>query len=146
MKKPQRSLLYLYLARLGLTSIGLLIVFILLYPLLYVIISSLIRGQVIATGLSDATRYGLSLQHYLRTIRDSRFISATITSVTVAVATIIFSVLVITPAAYVFSRFRFSTFLICLPKKIMRINTRIKIYYIININTIYFFLCFIVIY
>jgi arabinogalactan oligomer/maltooligosaccharide transport system permease protein len=103
----RRTLVKLYLVRIGMTSVGLLLLFILLYPLLYVIVSSLIRGQVIASGLSDLARYGLTLDHYISTITDPHFISATITSIVVAALTIVFSVLVITPAAYAFSRFGF---------------------------------------
>jgi arabinogalactan oligomer/maltooligosaccharide transport system permease protein len=102
-----RSAMLYYISVLSLTVAGVLIVFILLYPLLYVIVSSLIRGQVIATGLEDIRKYGFSLQHYTDVIKDKSFISATITSIIVSISSILFSVIVITPAAYAFSRFKF---------------------------------------
>ena len=106
-REESHYMVRLYLGKLVVTTIGILVVFIFLYPVLYVVVSSLIRGQIIASGLGDLARYGLSLEHYLSTLRDPRFVAATITSIVVALASIIFSVLVITPAAYAFSRFNF---------------------------------------
>lgn len=93
--------------KLTLSVVGALIIFIMLYPLLYVIVSSLVSGQVLITGLSDLSRYKLSLEHYVDAISDPKFVSATITSVVVALGSILVSILVITPAAYAFSRFDF---------------------------------------
>ncbi len=95
------------LARLVLTVVGLLIVFIMLYPLLYVVVSSLVAGQVLVTGLGDLAKYRLSLEHYVDAVSDPRFVSAAVTSIVVALGNILVSILVITPAAYAFSRFSF---------------------------------------
>ncbi len=95
------------LARLVLTVVGLLIVFVMLYPLLYVVVSSFVAGQVLVTGLGDLAKYRLSLEHYVDAVSDPRFVSAALTSVVVALGNILVSILVITPAAYAFSRFSF---------------------------------------
>ncbi len=95
------------LVRLVLTVVGLLIVFVMLYPLLYVVVSSFVAGQVLVTGLGDLAKYRLSLEHYVDAVSDPRFVSAALTSVVVALGNILVSILVITPAAYAFSRFSF---------------------------------------
>ncbi len=96
-----------YLGRIVLTVLGALIVFILLYPVLYIVLSSLVRGQVLITSIEDVWSFGMSLEHYVNAVSDPEFFSSTLTSVTVAVANILLAVLVITPAAYAFSRFGF---------------------------------------
>ncbi len=98
---------FYYLAKIVVTVIGLLIVFIFLYPLLYAVLTSLVRGQVLVTSLGEIWKYGLSLEHYYSAVSDPTFVSSTITSLVVAVINILLSVLVITPAAYAFSRFEF---------------------------------------
>jgi arabinogalactan oligomer/maltooligosaccharide transport system permease protein len=97
----------IFLIKLSLTIIAILAVVIILYPLLYVVLSSLLVGQALPTSLGDISSRGLSLQHYLFTISDPTFISSTITSIIVAIINIIISVFVIVPAAYAFSRFEF---------------------------------------
>ncbi|MEZ0289890.1 MAG: ABC transporter permease subunit [Sulfolobales archaeon] len=87
--------------------IALLVIAVLIYPIAYVVIASLLRGQVIPTSLEDIERYGLSLEHYMKAVSDPDFIRATTTSVIVALLNIVFSILVIVPAAYAFSRFDF---------------------------------------
>ena len=96
-----------YGIRIILTVIGILIVFMLVYPILFAILTSLVRGQIIITELQDIFKYGLTLDHYLSVITDEAFIRALTTSITVSILTIIMAVLVITPAAYGFSRFKF---------------------------------------
>jgi len=96
-----------YGIRIILTVIGILIVFMLVYPVLFAILTSLVRGQIIITELQDIFKYGLTLDHYLSVITDETFIRALTTSITVSILTIIIAVLVITPAAYGFSRFKF---------------------------------------
>ncbi|MET1159897.1 MAG: ABC transporter permease subunit [Thermoprotei archaeon] len=104
---PLTTRIWYYLVRIFLTVIGLLIVFIMLYPLLYAILTSFVKGQVIVTNLSEISKYGVSLEHYLTAVSDPTFVSSTITSLVVAVINILLAVLVITPAAYAFSRFEF---------------------------------------
>ncbi len=100
-------LLVYYGVRIILTVIGLLIVSMMLYPVAFAVLTSLIRGQVIITRFEDLQKYGLTLDHYLSVVTDEEFRSALITSIIVSILTIIVAVLVITPAAYAFSRFRF---------------------------------------
>ena len=95
------------LGKIVVTVVGLTIVFMLLYPVLYVIFSSIVVGQSIITSWSDIVRRGFSLSHYFAAISDPKFISASLTSILVAVLNIAISVAVITPAAYAFSRFEF---------------------------------------
>ena len=103
----KRFSLALYLGKIIVTTLALLVIMILVYPIAYVIIASLLRGQVIPSSVSDIERYGLSLEHYTRALSDPDFISATLTSILVALLNIVLSVLVIVPAAYAFSRFEF---------------------------------------
>jgi arabinogalactan oligomer/maltooligosaccharide transport system permease protein len=98
---------YRFVASIVLTTFGALIVFILLYPVLFALLSSLVRGQMIVTDISQIAKAGLSLEHYVKAISDPRFINDTILSLLVALINIIFALVVITPAAYAFSRFRF---------------------------------------
>lgn len=90
-----------------LTVLGVLIVFALLYPVIFVVLTSLIKGQVIVTSFEDIRRFGLSLEHYYNAFAEEGFVKAFTTSVLVAFLSILVSVLVITPAAYAFSRFKF---------------------------------------
>jgi arabinogalactan oligomer/maltooligosaccharide transport system permease protein len=90
-----------------LTVVAVLIVSILIYPVVFVILTSIIKGQVIITSLDDLTRHGLSLEHYVNAISDPDFISSMMISLLVSILTIIIAVIVITPAAYAFSRFKF---------------------------------------
>ncbi|MEM2253923.1 MAG: sugar ABC transporter permease, partial [Desulfurococcaceae archaeon] len=89
------------------TVLGVLIVFALLYPVLFVVITSILRGNVIARGIEDIYKYGLSIEHYVTAITDQAFYSSLQVSILVSALTIITSLLVITPAAYGFSRFKF---------------------------------------
>ena len=95
------------LGNIAVTVIGLTIVFIMLYPLLYVIFSSIVVGQSIITSWGNIVGRGFTLSHYLATISDPKYIAATLTSILVAVLNILIAVGVITPAAYAFSRFEF---------------------------------------
>jgi len=88
------------------TVAAILIVAALLYPAGYVILTSILVGQTLTVTL-EAIRMGLTLERYVETIRDPSFVMGVLTSLTVAFLHILFSVLVITPAAYAFSRFRF---------------------------------------
>ncbi|MEM0283287.1 MAG: ABC transporter permease subunit [Sulfolobales archaeon] len=96
-----------YIGGIILTVLAILVIAILMYPIAYVVIASLLRGQVIPSSFEDIERYGLSLEHYINAISDPNFIAATITSIIVALLNIIFSIFVIVPAAYAFSRFEF---------------------------------------
>ncbi len=106
-KQTFKAILKHYLFRIAFTVFGILIVFIMLYPLLYAVLTSLVRGQILITSITEIQRYGLSLEHYTKAISDPRFVAATFVSLLVAAINIILSVLVITPAAYAFSRFSF---------------------------------------
>ncbi|MEM1633198.1 MAG: ABC transporter permease subunit [Sulfolobales archaeon] len=96
-----------YIGGIILTVLAILVIAILMYPIAYVVIASLLRGQVIPSSFEDIERYGLSLEHYINAISDPSFIAATITSIIVALLNIILSIFVIVPAAYAFSRFEF---------------------------------------
>ncbi len=100
-------LLSRYGARILLTVFAILIVSILVYPFVFAVLTSFIKGQVIITSIDDLFRYGLTLEHYVRAVSEEGFINALFTSLLVAFTTIIIAVLVITPAAYGFSRFKF---------------------------------------
>lgn len=92
--------------RLTATVSALIIALALTYPIAYVILTSLIIGQSLAIGFSDITG-GLTIERYINTIQDEQFIRGVTTSLVTAFAHIIFSVLIITPSAYAFSRFKF---------------------------------------
>ncbi len=96
-----------YGLRILVTVIGVLITAILVYPFIFAVLTSLIQGQVIITSFEDLFKYGLTLDHYIKAVSEEGFISALITSIVVAFLTILIAVIVITPAAYGFSRFRF---------------------------------------
>ncbi len=96
-----------YGLRIFATVLGALIASALLYPVLFVAITSVLRGNVIARGFEDIYKYGLSMEHYVTAITDQAFYSSLQVSALVSILTIITSLLVITPTAYGFSRFRF---------------------------------------
>jgi len=96
-----------YMASIVLTTLSALLVFIMLYPVLFAVLSSLIRGQMLVTDPAQVLEVGLSLEHYTKAVSDPRFVSAATMSLLVAVINIVFSLTVVTPAAYAFSRFRF---------------------------------------
>lgn len=92
--------------RIFLTVLALILVFALLYPVIYVVIVSLLVGQTLIISI-DAIRMGLTVDRYLGTINDPDFVRGVTMSLVVAFLHIVFSVLLITPAAYAFSRFKF---------------------------------------
>jgi len=92
--------------KLVLTSIGLLIVFTMLYPILFIVLQSLYSKPALLTNLSEAFR-SLTLDNYIRAVSSPEFLEALKTSIIVTLSTILVSLAVITPAAYAFSRFRF---------------------------------------
>ncbi len=96
-----------FVASVLLTTLAALIVFIMLYPVLYAVLTSLVKGQTIITDPSQILAAGVSLEHYSKAISDPRFVNAAILSLLVALINIVFSLTVITPAAYAFSRFKF---------------------------------------
>ncbi|QOJ79122.1 ABC transporter permease subunit [Infirmifilum lucidum] len=96
-----------FVASILLTTLSALIVFIMLYPVLYAVLTSLVRGQIIITDPSQILATGISLEHYSKAVSDPRFVNAAILSLLVAIINIVFALSVITPAAYAFSRFKF---------------------------------------
>lgn len=96
---------YKVILKIALTSIALLITFALLTPVFFVILTSLSRVSIITydVGLLQ----NITLENYVKVISSSEFQLALINSVIVTFLTIMISVLLITPAAYAFSRFRF---------------------------------------
>lgn len=96
---------YKVILKIALTSIALLITFALLTPVFFVILTSLSRVGIITydVGLLQ----NITLENYVKVISSSEFQLALINSVIVTFLTIMISVLLITPAAYAFSRFRF---------------------------------------
>ncbi len=96
---------YKIVLKIGLTAIALLITVALLTPVFFVILTSLSRVGVITYDISMLGN--LTLENYIRVISSAEFQTALINSVIVTFLTIVISILVITPAAYAFSRFRF---------------------------------------
>ncbi len=94
-----------YGVRIVVTVIGVLIVFTLLFPILFAVLTSLVKGTIV-TSL-DISKYNLTLENYVEAVTDPEFIRATSTSIVVSILNIIVAVVVITPAAYAFSRFKF---------------------------------------
>ncbi len=90
------------------TALGFTILFVMLYPIIFIILQSLIpeRG-VILTDLAQVFNYGLTLENYMKAFQDPTFYRAFINSAIMSILSIIISVVVITPAAYAFSRFKF---------------------------------------
>ncbi|MEM1635591.1 MAG: ABC transporter permease subunit [Thermosphaera sp.] len=90
------------------TVMGFTVLFAMLYPILFIILQSITpeRG-VILTSLSQVFEYGVSLENYLKAFQDPNFYTAFVNSAVISFLTIVISVLVITPAAYSFSRFKF---------------------------------------
>ncbi|WP_440059969.1 ABC transporter permease subunit [Thermogladius sp. 4427co] len=100
--------LFKLLLKIGVTVLGVLIVSILLYPVAYAFLMSIMgREGVFLTSISQLETYGINPWRYIEVLKDPEFIKSLTTSVIVAVLTILISVIVITPAAYGFSRFRF---------------------------------------
>ncbi|MEZ0346326.1 MAG: ABC transporter permease subunit [Infirmifilum sp.] len=104
---PASSQLARFAGAIVLTTVSLLVVFILLYPVLFAVLSSIVKGQMIITDPLQVLSIGVSAEHYVKAVSDPRFISATGLSLVVALANIVFALVVITPAAYAFSRFKF---------------------------------------
>jgi arabinogalactan oligomer/maltooligosaccharide transport system permease protein len=92
--------------RISTTVVALTLTLMVLYPVMYAIVVSLLVGQTLVISL-DAIRAGLTIERYIETIRDPDFIRGVTVSLIVAFLHIVFSVLFITPAAYAFSRFKF---------------------------------------
>lgn len=89
-----------------LTVAGLLVLFAMLYPLMFIILQSLYAKPILLTNPLEAFS-ALTLNNYAGALLDPEFYAAVLTSLTISVATIILSVVFITPAAYAFSRFKF---------------------------------------
>ncbi len=96
---------YKIVLKIGLTAVALLITAALLTPVFFVVLTSLSRVGVITYDISMLGN--LTLENYVRVISSTEFQTALINSVIVTFLTIVISILVITPAAYAFSRFRF---------------------------------------
>jgi len=94
------------LMRIVITAIAALIVAALLFPVGYVILTSLSVIDVPVTSWSDIAR-GLTLSRYIKTLSDPIFLSSLVNSIIVSLINIVISVVVIVPAAYAFSRFEF---------------------------------------
>ncbi len=95
-----------YGAKIVLTVVGLLILFSLLFPILFAVITSIVKGGVLVTSL-DLSKYNYTLANYIEAVTDEEFQRAVVTSIIVSILNIIVAVVVITPAAYAFSRFKF---------------------------------------
>lgn len=97
---------YLFLLKIAFTTIGLLLLFAALFPIMFIIVQSLYERPSIVIDLVQALD-SLTLDNYFKAIQDPEFYKAVITSITISVITILLSVLFITPAAFAFSRFKF---------------------------------------
>ncbi|MEZ0394303.1 MAG: ABC transporter permease subunit [Desulfurococcaceae archaeon] len=90
------------------TTLGALVTFALLFPVLYIVLQSLLTNdRVLIIRLTDVAKYGLSVATYYKVLTDPQFLGALANSSLVAALTIVISLLVIAPAAYGFSRFKF---------------------------------------
>lgn len=96
---------YRIILKIALTSIALLVTFALLTPVFFVILTSLSHVGIITYDIS--LLQNMTLESYIRVVSSSEFQTALVNSVIVTFLAIVISVLVITPAAYAFSRFRF---------------------------------------
>ncbi|ADV64444.1 binding-protein-dependent transport systems inner membrane component [Desulfurococcus mucosus DSM 2162] len=92
--------------RVSLTVAGFLVLFALLYPVFFIVLQSfyskpsLIEDPVKALGM-------LTIENYVRAVASPEFASAIQMSLLISLLTVLVSVVVITPAAYAFSRFHF---------------------------------------
>ncbi|MCY0868424.1 MAG: ABC transporter permease subunit [Desulfurococcus sp.] len=98
--------LSLFIAKLSLTAVGLLVLSALLYPILFIVLQSFYAKPILITNPASALS-ALTFDNYMKAITDPAFWDALKTSIVLSVMTIILSILLITPAAYAFSRFRF---------------------------------------
>jgi arabinogalactan oligomer/maltooligosaccharide transport system permease protein len=90
------------------TVMGFTILFVMLYPVLFIIIQSITPEKgIILTSLTQVFEYGVTFENYLRAFQDPLFYSALVNSAVISFLTIVISIVVITPAAYSFSRFKF---------------------------------------
>lgn len=98
----------IYIGKLVATTLAVVVIVILMYPVVYVVVSSLLVGQIIPVNIvEDVFRLGLTLDHYISAVSSPEFIEAALNSILVALLNIAVSISVIVPAAYVFSRFEF---------------------------------------
>ncbi len=96
---------YKIILRIALTATALVVTLALLTPIFFVILTSLSPVGVIAYDVRILGN--LTLENYVDVISSPEFQSALANSIIVTFLTIIISILVITPAAYAFSRFKF---------------------------------------
>jgi len=88
------------------TAVAILVVAALLFPVVYVVLTSFSVVSVPVTSFEDLSK-GLTLERYVKAVTDPEFYSALRNSVIVAALNVLFSVVLIVPAAYAFSRFDF---------------------------------------
>ncbi len=91
--------------KIGLTAVALVVTLALLTPVFFVILTSLSPVGIIT--YSPSMLANLTLENYIEVVKSSEFQTALINSVIVTIMTIFISILIITPAAYAFSRFKF---------------------------------------
>ena len=96
---------YKIILKIALTATALVVTLALLTPIFFVILTSLSPIGVIAYDVRILGN--LTLENYIDVISSPEFQSALANSIIVTFLTIIISILVITPAAYAFSRFKF---------------------------------------
>ncbi len=96
---------YKIILKIALTATALVVTLALLTPIFFVILTSLSPVGVIAYDVRILGN--LTLENYIDVISSPEFQSALANSVIVTFLTIVISILVITPAAYAFSRFKF---------------------------------------
>jgi arabinogalactan oligomer/maltooligosaccharide transport system permease protein len=90
------------------TIIGVIIAASLAYPLGFIIAQSILgRGNIILSDINDLTKYGISLENYIRVISNQLFQTCLLNTLLVAVITTIIAIFIIIPAGYAFSRFEF---------------------------------------
>ena len=91
--------------KIGLTAVALVVTLALLTPVFFVILTSLSPVGIIT--YSPSMLANLTLANYVEVLKSEEFQAALANSVIVTIMTIFISILIITPAAYAFSRFKF---------------------------------------
>ena len=90
---------------LSLTAVALAIATLLLSPIILVILTSFSKTAMITYSLSSLSE--LTLGNYWEVLNSPEFHSALLNSIITTTLTILLSIILITPAAYAFSRFKF---------------------------------------
>ncbi|ADM27519.1 binding-protein-dependent transport systems inner membrane component [Ignisphaera aggregans DSM 17230] len=98
----------LVIAKIALTIFAIMIAMSLMYPIAFIVAQALIgKPTIILIDFRQLITYGITLNNFLNTLMNSRFISALTTTLIIASITVILAITIIIPAGYAFSRFSF---------------------------------------